>query len=228
MSTTPLTREDIVSAVTEALQSVTVRTETTSNNYTINTSSAPESITESALDTLRKVGLIDTAERIRREYNIPSAATVGGGQVAGVEHTAPATAATTVEVTPEVIEAVAEFLFDTGVETPMINSLRSVAACLRNDIDDPITGNDTPTATDTSPLVVHKKAALQDAISARDAVFFRLRNLAAQPISEFSYEQLARMGEELSVKQLQVHRCTAQLEQARAVEVPPPTPDQVQ
>ena len=149
MSTTPLTREDIVSAVTEALQSVTVRTETTSNNYTINTNSAPESITESALDTLRKVGLIDTAERIRREYSIPSAATVEGGQVAGVEHTAPATghrrlaAATEIEVTPETIEAVAEFLFDTGIETPMINSLRSVAVCLRNDIDDPITGTRT-------------------------------------------------------------------------------------
>lgn len=70
-----LTREDIVSAVTEALQSVTVRTETTSNNYTINTNSSPESITEPALDTLRKVGLIDTAARIRRDFNIPPAAT---------------------------------------------------------------------------------------------------------------------------------------------------------
>lgn len=43
-----------------------------------------------------------------------------------------------IEVTPEVIEAVAEFLFDTGVETPMINALRSVAVALRNDIDDPV------------------------------------------------------------------------------------------
>lgn len=64
--------------------------------------------------------------------------TVGDGQVAGVEKAAPATDATKITVTPEVIEAVAEHLFDTGVETPMINNLRSIAACLRNDLDDPV------------------------------------------------------------------------------------------
>jgi len=64
--------------------------------------------------------------------------TVGDGQVAGVETAAPATDANKITVTPEVIEAVAEHLFDTGVETPMINNLRSIAACLRNDLDDPV------------------------------------------------------------------------------------------
>ncbi|ROZ49353.1 hypothetical protein EEB13_05360 [Rhodococcus sp. WS3] len=60
-----------------------------------------------------------------------SSPTVGDEQVAGVENTAPATNAG--DVTPETIEAVAQFLFDTGVETSMINSLRSVAASLRID-----------------------------------------------------------------------------------------------
>lgn len=84
-----------------------------------------------------------------------------------------------VRVTPEVIEAVAEFLFDTGVFTEIPNALRSVAKCFRNDIDDPISGKpqvteqakspeatddtDTPAGIDTSPLVVHRLAALQDA-----------------------------------------------------------------
>lgn len=153
---------------------------------------------------------------------------------------APAPDASAVLVTPEVIEAVAEFLFDTGVETSMVNRLRSVAMCHRNDISDPIPnepqateraeppeeaaatdGTDTPIGVDTSPLVAHKTAALQDAISQRDAVYFRLRNLAAQPPSQFAYEQLPKMGEELSIKQLQVNRHTAQLEQARAKEISP-------
>lgn len=86
-------------------------------------------------------------------------------------------------------------------------------------------GTETPGDVDTSPLVVHKTAALQDAISARDAVFFRLRNLATQPITEYSHEQLARMGEEMGIKQAQVHRCTEQLEKARAAEVARGGPD---
>lgn len=80
-------------------------------------------------------------------------------------------------------------------------------------------GTDTPADVDTSPLVVHKTASLQNAISARDAVFFRIRNLTAQPISEFSYEQLAKLGEELGIKQFQVYRCTLDLEKVRAAEV---------
>lgn len=86
-------------------------------------------------------------------------------------------------------------------------------------------GTETPVGIDTSPLVVHKTAALQDAISARDAVFFRLRNLATQPITEYSHEQLARMGEEMGIKQAHVHRCTEQLEKARAAEVARGGPD---
>lgn len=78
---------------------------------------------------------------------------------------------------------------------------------------------DTPAGIDTSPLVVHRTASLQDAISARDDVFFRIRNIAAQPPSEFAYEQLPMLVEELRVEQLQVNRCTAQLEHARAAEV---------
>ncbi|MBT2273851.1 hypothetical protein [Rhodococcus qingshengii] len=66
---------------------------------------------------------------------------------------------------------------------------------------------------------MHKTAALQDAISARDDVFFRIRNIAAQPPSEFAYEQLPMLVEELRVEQLQVNRRTAQLDQARAAEV---------
>lgn len=84
----------------------------------------------------------------------------------------------------------------------------------------PVTaGTDTPAGVDTSPLVVHRTASLQDAISARDDVFLRIRNIAAQPPSEFAYEQLPMLVEELRVEQLQVNRCTAQLELARAAEV---------
>lgn len=61
----------------------------------------------------------------------------GVQQVTGVE-TAILVTNSKITVTPEVIEAVAEHLFDTGVETPMINNLRSIAACLRNDLDDPV------------------------------------------------------------------------------------------
>lgn len=86
-------------------------------------------------------------------------------------------------------------------------------------------GTDTPIGIDTSPLVVVRTAALQDAVCARDAVFFRLRNLATQPITEYSHEQLARMGEEMGIKQAQVHRCTEQLEKARAAEVARGGPD---
>lgn len=85
------------------------------------------------------VGVAGIGEDDRAHETSPSVAgcgdpTVGDGQVAGVEHTAPATDITAVEVTPEMIEAVAEFLFDTGVETPMINALRSVAASFRIDL----------------------------------------------------------------------------------------------
>ncbi|MYV30346.1 hypothetical protein GQ649_24310 [Rhodococcus sp. DSM 6344] len=52
--------------------------------------------------------------------------------------TTPAPDAPAIAVTPEVIESVAEFLFDTGVDTTMIDGLRSVAKCLRNDLADPV------------------------------------------------------------------------------------------
>lgn len=80
-------------------------------------------------------------------------------------------------------------------------------------------GTDTPIGIDTSPLVVYRTAALQDAVSRRDAVFVRLRNLAAQPPSEFSYEKLPEIGQELHAEQLRVNRCTEQLDLALAAEV---------
>ncbi|MDI9901345.1 hypothetical protein QM716_15915 [Rhodococcus sp. IEGM 1409] len=110
----PLTRDDIVSAVTEALQSVTIQTESkpfTAVNYTINTSD----MTFPGLDAFSDKASTP-ADR-------------------GVRKVSPHRR---IDVTPEILEAVAEFLFDTGVETPMINSLRSIAACHRVDLDDPV------------------------------------------------------------------------------------------
>ncbi|OFV78473.1 hypothetical protein [Rhodococcus erythropolis] len=78
---------------------------------------------------------------------------------------------------------------------------------------------DTPIGIDTSPLVVHRTAALQDAISARDAVFFRIRDLSAVPPAPYAYERLPELGKELHTAQLLVNRRTAQLEHARAAEV---------
>lgn len=131
--------------------------------------------------------------------------------------TAPAPDAPAVPVTPEVIEAVAEFLFDTGVDTPMIVNLRSIARCLRLDNADPIRVA-APTGVNTAPLVVYRTAALQDAISYRDDVFFRIRNLSAQPSTPFAHERLPELGKELHAAQIQVNRCTAELEQAREAE----------
>ncbi|MFF1946940.1 hypothetical protein ACFVWF_32905 [Rhodococcus qingshengii] len=208
----PLTRADIVSAVTEALQSITVRTETKPTYYVSGATfsgldafnakvSTEEDRAEAAsklgnigrhesgslqptrsdldlavtslrhlLNSLREVfdsfgELLDTGilradtsaaratsglggllgSTVVGQNSAPSDDgcgdhTVGDGQVAGVENAALVTDATKADVTPEVIEAVAKFLFDTGVDTTMINALRSVAMCLRNDIADPVDG----------------------------------------------------------------------------------------
>lgn len=114
----PLTRADIVSAVTEVLQSVTVQTQPKPINYTIHASIDKDST---------------AAERAR--YDVARSA-LGALREAGLIPPAPADPA--IAVTPEVIDAVAEFLFDTGVDTTMINRLRSVAKCLRNDLADPV------------------------------------------------------------------------------------------
>lgn len=117
-------------------------------------------------------------------------------------------------VTPEVIEAVAEFLFDTGVETSMVNRLRSVAMCHRNDINDPVPNKPHATeqaespeeaaatdGTDTSPLVVHRLASLQDA--------------------EADYRKLEY---ELAEAAHRVKSCALDLEFARSDEVSPRSP----
>lgn len=117
-------------------------------------------------------------------------------------------------VTPEVIEAVAEFLFDTGVETSMVNRLRSVAMCHRNDINDPVPNKPQATeqaeypdvaaatdGTDTSPLVVHRLASLQDA--------------------EADYRKLEY---ELAEAAHRVKSCALDLESARSDEVSPRSP----
>lgn len=114
----PLTRADIVSALTEVLQSVTVQTQPKPMNYTIHAFIDKDST---------------AAERVR--FDVARSA-LGAFREAGLIPPAPADPA--VVVTPEVIEAVAEFLFDTGVDTTMINGLRSVAKCLRNDLADPV------------------------------------------------------------------------------------------
>lgn len=130
----PLTRADIVSAVTEVLQSVTVQTQPKPINYTINAfidkdstaAGRAQSTVRAALGALREAGLMGDEKP------------VADGKVPGAGLVPPTPADPAVVVTPEVIEAVAEFLFDTGVDTTMINALRSVAKCLRNDIADPV------------------------------------------------------------------------------------------
>lgn len=111
-----ITREDIVSAIGDALQSVTVQTESKPTNYTISNYFHEKDSTAE-----------DRAETAEAAPETPhKAESVEAGGPAGVA------------VTPEVIEAVAEFLFDTGVDMTMINALRSVAKCLRNDLADPV------------------------------------------------------------------------------------------
>lgn len=160
----PLTRDDIVSAVTEALQTVAIQTESkpfTAVNYTINTSDmtfpGPGAFSDKASTAANR----------------------------GVRKVSPHRR---IDVTPEILEAVAEFLFDTGVETPMINNLRSIAGCLRVDLDDPV--DVAPTAADLTLDELGKKLAdaLEDE-SERKLVFHsaqRTQVIAAKRLEDAS------------------------------------------
>ncbi|MDZ7914758.1 MAG: hypothetical protein U5O16_23440 [Rhodococcus sp. (in: high G+C Gram-positive bacteria)] len=80
-------------------------------------------------------------------------------------------------------------------------------------------GTDTPGGVDTSPLVVHKMAVLEDAIKASNDTFFRIRRLTSAPVSPQLYKRIAKLGNELLAQTREMERCASQVEQARADEV---------